>query len=222
LEENRRFLTEGGKGLVGVHAAFTCSDDTLQAAAAVAADLGVGVHVHVCEGPEDAGAPERLRNLARPDWLLAHCVHLPEDPGLPGTIAHNPRSNLNNSVGYARPTRFGNPVVLGSDGIGAAMLEEFQIAYLCHRGADVTASPDTAWSWLENGRALIPETADDIVTWSYDRMEPWHVAFTPAIRPLQVEIGGEVVLLDGGATRVDPAEVRAKAAEQATRLHSRL
>ena len=222
LEENRRFLTEGGRGLVGIHAAFTCSDDTLQAAAAVAADLGVGVHVHVCEGPEDAGAPERLRNLARPDWLLAHCVHLPEDPGLPGTIAHNPRSNLNNSVGYARPTRFGNPVVLGSDGIGAAMLEEFQIAYLCHRGADVTASPDTAWSWLENGRTLIPETADDIVTWSYDRMEPWHVAFTPAIRPLQVEIGGEVVLLDGGATRVDPAEVRAKAAEQATRLHSRL
>jgi cytosine/adenosine deaminase-related metal-dependent hydrolase len=222
LEENRRFLTGGGRGLVGIHAAFTCSDDTLHAAAAVAADLGVGVHVHVCEGPEDAGAPERLGDLARSDWLLAHCVHLPEDPGLPGTIAHNPRSNLNNAVGYARPTRFGNPVVLGSDGIGAAMLEEFQIAYLCHRDADVTASPDTAWSWLENGRALIPETADDMVTWSYDPMEPWHVAFTPAIRPLQVEIGGEVVLKDGLATRVDPVEVRAKAAEQATRLHSRL
>ncbi|HSJ84453.1 MAG TPA: amidohydrolase family protein [Acidimicrobiia bacterium] len=222
LEENRRFLTEGGRGLVGIHAAFTCSDDTLHTAAAVAADLGVGVHVHVCEGPEDAGAPERLRDLARSDWLLAHCVHLPEDPGLPGTIAHNPRSNLNNAVGYARPTRFGNPVVLGSDGIGAAMLEEFQIAYLCHRDADVTASPDTAWSWLENGRALIPETADDIVTWSYDPMETWHVAFTPAIRPLQVEIGGEVVLKDGLATRVDPVEVRAKAAEQAARLHSRL
>ena len=222
LEENRRFLTEGGRGLVGIHAAFTCSDDTLHAAAAVAADLGVGVHVHVCEGPEDAAAPARLGDLARPDWLLAHCVYLPEDPGLPGTIAHNPRSNLNNAVGYARPTRFGNPVVLGSDGIGASMLEEFQIAYLCHRGADVTASPDTAWSWLENGRALIPETADDIVTWSYDPMEPWHVAFTPAIRPLQVEIGGEVVLKDGLATRVDPAEVRAKAAEQAARLHSRL
>jgi cytosine/adenosine deaminase-related metal-dependent hydrolase len=222
LEENRRFLTGGGRGLVGIHAAFTCSDDTLQAAAAVAADLGVGVHVHVCEGPEDAGAPERLRDLARTDWLLAHCVHLPEDPGLPGTIAHNPRSNLNNSVGYARPTRFRNPVVLGSDGIGAAMLEEFQIAYLCQREADVTASPDTAWGWLENGRRLIPETEGDIVTWSHDPMEPWHVAFTPAIRPLQVEIGGEVVLRDGVPTRVDPVEVRAKAAEQAARLHSRL
>jgi cytosine/adenosine deaminase-related metal-dependent hydrolase len=222
LEENRRFLTGGGRGLVGIHAAFTCSDDTLQAAAAVAADLGVGVHVHVCEGPEDAGAPERLRDLARSDWLLAHCVHLPENPGLPGTIAHNPRSNLNNSVGYARPARFDNPVVLGSDGIGAAMLEEFQIAYLCQREADVTASPETAWSWLENGRKLIPETGDDIVTWSYDPIEPWHVAFTPAIRPLQVEVGGEVVLKDGVPTRVDPVEVRAKAAEQAARLHARL
>lgn len=222
LEENRRFLTGGGTGLVGVHAAFTCSDDTLQAAAAVAADLGVGVHVHVCEGPEDAGAQDRLRDLARPDWLLAHCVHLPEDPGLPGTIAHNPRSNLNNAVGYARPSRFDNRVVLGSDGIGAAMLEEFQIAYLCHRAADVTSSPETAWRWLENGRELIPETKDDVVTWSYEPVEPWHVAFTPAIRPLRVEIGGEVMLEDGVATRVDPAEVRAKAAEQATRLHSRL
>jgi hypothetical protein len=69
---------------------------------------------------------------------------------------------------------------------------------------------------------LIPETKDDVVTWSYEPVEPWHVAFTPAIRPLRVEIGGEVMLEDGVATRVDPAEVRAKAAEQATRLHSRL
>ena len=57
LEENRRFLSEGGKGLVGIHAAFTCSDGTLEAAAALADDYGVGVHVHVCEGPEDVGAP---------------------------------------------------------------------------------------------------------------------------------------------------------------------
>ncbi len=222
LEENRRFLSGGGRGLVGIHAAFTCGDETLEKSAGLAADLGVGVHIHVCEGPQDAGAPERLLLRARPDWLLAHCVHLPEDPGLPGTIAHNPRSNLNNAVGYARPTRFDNPIVLGSDGIGAAMLEEFQMAYVCHRAADVTASPETAWGWLENGRKLIPETADDVVTWSYDPMGPWHVAFTPAIRPLRVEVDGEMVLDAGIPTRVDPEEVRAKAAEQAARLHARL
>jgi cytosine/adenosine deaminase-related metal-dependent hydrolase len=222
LEENRRFLAEGGRGLVGVHAAFTCSDATLEAATGLAADLGVGVHIHVCEGTQDHGAPERLAPLAREDWLLAHAVNLPEDPGLPGTIAHNARSNLNNGVGYARPTRFANPIVLGSDGIGASMLEEFQIAYLCHRADDVTASPETAWSWLEGGRALVPETATDEVTWSYAPVEPWHVAFTPGIRPVHVVSDGEVVFDERGPTRVDADEVRAKAAEQARRLHARL
>jgi len=222
IEENRRFIEGGGRGLVGVHASFTCSDETLEEASLLASELGVGVHIHVCEGPEDRRAPERLRDLAGEDWLLAHCVHLPSDPGLAGTIVHNPRSNLNNGVGYARPARFDNPIVLGSDGIGAAMLEEFQIAYLCHRADDVTATPETAWNWLENGRSLIPETANDVVTWSYAPMEPWHVAFTPGIRPLRIEVDGEVVLEDGQPTRVDAEEIRAKAAEQAKRLHARL
>jgi cytosine/adenosine deaminase-related metal-dependent hydrolase len=222
LEENARFLADGGRGLVGVHAAFTCEDATLEAAAGLAADHGVGVHIHVCEGPQDADAPPRLASLARDDWLLAHGVHLPTDAGVAGTIVHNPRSNLNNAVGYARPVRFGDRVVLGSDGIGAAMLDEFRMAYLSHRADDVTASPETAWSWLEAGRSLVPETAQDEVTWSYDPIDPWHVAFTPGIRPLLVVVDGEVVLDEGGPTRVDAEEIRAKAAEQAGRLHARL
>ena len=222
VEENRRFLAEGGRGLVGIHAAFTCEDATLEAAAGLAADLEVGVHVHVCEGTQDHAAPDRLAPLARDDWLLAHCVHLPTEAALPGTIAHNPRSNCNNGVGYARPTRFDNRVVLGSDGIGAAMLDEFRIAYLAHRDADVTATPETAWGWLEAGRDLVPETADDEVTWSYAPLDPWHVAFTPGIRPRRAVVDGEVVLDEGIPTRVDPDEVRAKAAEQARRLHAKL
>jgi cytosine/adenosine deaminase-related metal-dependent hydrolase len=222
LEENERFLRAGGRGLVGVHAAFTCSDETLERAAGLATDLGVGVHVHVCEDLVDHEAPDRLRPHATDDWLLAHGVHLPDEPGLPGTIAHNPRSNLNNAVGYARPARFRNRVTLGSDGIGAAMLEEFQLAYVCHRAADVTASPETAWSWLEAGQALVPEVAADEVTWSSASADPWHLAFTPGVRPLQVVVDGEIVYADGTLTRVDPDEVRAKAAEQAVRLHARL
>ena len=128
LAENERFLRAGGKGLVGVHAAFTCSDETLGAAAGLAADLGVGVHIHVAEGDIDRGAGQRLAPLAADDWLLVHCVHLDRD--LPGTIAHNPRSNMNNAVGYAAPARRPNPVVLGTDGIGADMLEEARLAYV--------------------------------------------------------------------------------------------
>jgi hypothetical protein len=67
-----------------------------------------------------------------------------------------------------------------------------------------------------------PEARGDGVTWSDAPMDPWHVAFTPGIRPLRVVVGGEVVLAEGRPTRVDPVEVRAKAREQAARLHARL
>lgn len=221
LAENDRFLSEGGRGLVGVHAAFTCSDETLEAAAGLAADRGVGVHIHVAEGTVDADAGDRIAALARDDWLLVHCVHLGR--ALRGTIAHNPRSNMNNGVGYARPTERPNRVVLGTDGIGADMLEEFRLAYVRLREFDTLASPDTAWSWLTNGYDLVPEAADDEVRWSYAHADsPWHVAFTPGIRAIDVVIDGEVVLSGGRATRVDAAEVRTKAAEQAARLFARL
>jgi len=222
LAENQRFLGAGRPGFVGIHAAFTCEDQTLEAAAGLAEDLGVGVHIHVCEGPEDAGAVERIRGLTRDNWLLSHCVSLPDDHGLRGTVLHNPRSNLNNAVGYADPARFANPVALGTDGIGANMIESFRLAYVMHRSVDVTASPETAWAWLENGWALAPDAHLDRVTWSYEPMDPWHLAFTPGVRPLRVEVDGSVMLHENGPTKVDAAEIRAKAREQAARLHARL
>ena len=113
--------------------------------------------------------------------------------------------------------------VLGTDGIGADMLEEARLAYVRLREDDVLASPDTVWQWLENGYRLFPEARHDRVTWNYDHADsPWHVAFTPGVRALQVEVDGEVLLADGVPTRVDLAEVRAKAAEQARRLFARL
>ena len=222
LEENDRFLREGGRGMVGVHAAFTCSDDTLAASAELARRHGVGVHVHVAEGPDDAGAVDRLVDLATDEWLLVHGVHLPDDHGLAGTIVHNPRSNMNNSVGYARPVRFANPVALGTDGIGADMVSEFQLAFVAARADDVTFGPDTAWSWLETGWALVPEARADRVTWSYGSMEPWHLAYTPTVRAINVDIDDRAALRNGRATLVDADEIRAKAAEQALRLHARL
>jgi cytosine/adenosine deaminase-related metal-dependent hydrolase len=222
LAENERFLRAGGRGLVGVHASFTCTDDTLAAAAGLARDLRVGVHIHVSEGPEDSAAGARLAAIAADDWLLVHCVSLDRD--LPGTIAHNPRSNMNNGVGYARPAARPNRIVLGTDGIGADMFEEFRLAYVAHRADDVLASPDTAWSWLQDGYALVPEAGADRVTWSYDHADSaWHVAFTPGMRAVRVVSGdGEVLVDDGRPTRVDVDEVRAHAAEQAARLFARL
>ena len=222
LAENERFLRSGGKGLVGLHASFTCTDETLERAAGLAVDLGVGVHVHVCEGPEDIEAPVRLSHLTRPEWLLAHCVHLATDHHLEGTILHNPESNLNNAVGYAEPRRFSNPVALGTDGIGADMLGAFRLAHYLNRSVDVTATPESAWGWLARGWDLVPEARHDRVTWSREPMDPWHLAFTTAVRPVEIEVDGDTVWKDGGSTRVDVGEVKARAAEQARRLHSRL
>jgi cytosine/adenosine deaminase-related metal-dependent hydrolase len=222
LAENERFIRAGGRGLVGLHAAFTCEPATVDAAVGLARDLGVGVHVHVAEGVVDAGPGTELARRAEDGWVLAHGVNLPDGEEFKGTVVHNPRSNMNNAVGYAYPARFSNPVVLGTDGIGADMLEEFRLAYVKLREHDVTASPEVPWQWLANGWELVPEARSDRVRWSYPVMDPWHLAYTTAVRPEEVVVGGEVVLAGGAPTRVDPAEVRAKAAEQAARLHARL
>ena len=223
LAENERYLRSGGRGHVGVHAAFTCSDDTLERAAGLAADLGVGVHIHVAEGPEDAAAVDRLASDSTDDWLIIHGVHLADDHGLRGTIVHNPRSNMLNSVGYARPARFANPVALGTDGIGADMAEEFRLAYARLRESDVSATPDVAWGWVAAGWDLFPEALEDRVEWNFDGVdEPWRLAFTTGTGPREITIAGETVLSAGRATKVDAEEIRAHAAEQAGRLFARL
>ncbi len=226
LEENERFLRAGGRGMVGVHAAFTCSDETLTRAAGLAADLGTGVHIHVAEGAVDAGSALRLAPLVAEDWLGVHGVHrpapLPEALGR-ATLAHNARSNMNNAVGYARPREWPGPVVLGTDGIGGDMLDEARVAYARAREDDVTTTPENVWGWLAAGAALVPEAAGDRVRWSYDGIDdPWRAAFTPGVRALDAWVDGVQVLAGGRATRVDGAEVRARAAEQAQRLFARL
>jgi len=219
LAENERFLRGGGDGYVGAHACFTLSDDTLRAVADLAADLDVGVHLHVAEAEADAGAGSRLIALADQSWLLAHAVHL--DRALPGVVVHNPRSNLNNAVGYGRPARFAR-VALGTDGIGADMLEEFRLAYALARSRDLAFDPPAAWCWLQTGQQLVPGTACDRVTWDHAPMDPWHLAYTPAVRPRRVVVDGEVVLDESGPTRVDAVEIRARAREEAQRLFSRM
>ncbi len=220
LAENDRFLREGGSGMVGLHAAFTCTDDTIAAAAELARTHDVGVHVHVAEGEADTW--ERLRGHTASNWWLVHGVHLPDDHGLEGTIVHNPRSNMNNAVGYARPTRFTNPIGLGTDGIGADMLDEFRVAFVRAREHDVETDPDTVWSWLETGWELFPAARADIVSWGYSPMDPWRLAYSPGVSPTSIEVDGSVVFANGAPTRVDADEIRTKAAEAATALFKKL
>jgi len=92
----------------------------------------------------------------------------------------------------------------------------------------VTVEPTVAWDWLVAAGELVPAAADDRVTWAPNAegvaapMDPWHLAYTPGVRPLRVEVGGEVVLDEHGPTRVDAVEIRARAREEAQRLFARM
>ena len=111
-------------------------------------------------GPRRRGAHPCGRGPGRRRRGPAPGAAMPTTPGCwrtpctstgpsPGPSPHNPRSNLNNAVGYARPDRFGNPVRLGTDGIGADMLEEFRLAFVCLRAErrDRDAADDRGGGW---------------------------------------------------------------------------
>ena len=165
LAENRRFLgappSPLTRGLVGAHASFTLSDDSLGKLAALAAETGSSLHVHVGEDRADVAdcaARHGCSLLERFDrhrllisrTLLAHCVHLtPEEIHTAhtrgGWIAHNPRSNMNNAVGYA-PTSALRRAALGTDGMSGDMLAEARAAFLKMREA---GRPDAMAATLE-------------------------------------------------------------------------
>src|SRR5213075_813006 len=78
--------------------------------------------------------------------IFAHGIHLSDEAiaqvnaaGL--TLAHNPRSNMNNAVGYAPLSKLAVPVILGTDGIGADMFAEAQAAWMKSRDAGAGFMP---------------------------------------------------------------------------------
>jgi putative selenium metabolism protein SsnA len=142
--------TDLTRGMVGAHASFTLSDETLDALAAAVEQTGSSLHVNVAEGKHDvtdckkrfhSGLPERFdrHGLITARSILAHCVHLtPTQVGAVheagGWIAHNPRSNMNNSVGYAPAAAFSR-AALGTDGLDQDLFAEARTAYLRMRDA---------------------------------------------------------------------------------------
>lgn len=158
IAENVRFLRQGCKGLLrgkfGLHASFTLSDATLQAARAAAAESGAGFHIHCAEGPED-GAHSRVHHgkkvverlldagILGPRSIVAHCVHIDEaEMGVLAesgtTVSHQPHSNMGNAVGWSRILRMrarGVRTALGTDGYNWDMLETMRTAAVLHSHA---------------------------------------------------------------------------------------
>ena len=161
-EEARRGLAECRRlaasplvrGLIGLHASFTVSDETAREAGALARELGTVVHVHLAEDQADVddarrrgypGPLERLLSLdALPEGsILAHGVRLSRDQVRLAADAgcwfvHNPRSNEGNRVGYAGALSAANASRVGRDGWDADMAaEDAALMRLAEQNGDV-------------------------------------------------------------------------------------
>jgi cytosine/adenosine deaminase-related metal-dependent hydrolase len=237
LAECERAIREGLPAMVGLHAGFTVSDETLHAAVDLARSTAAWLHVHVAEDPCDAGSFARLEKAGAvgPRAILAHGVHLStaeraraEEAG--AWLVHNPRSNLQNAVGYADPKTFGPRVALGTDGMDADLFAEARVAHLRAREAYGPSGGIDAVALLANSRRLADRafgkrTADWIVL-DYDPPTPLsaanlagHVLFGLGVRDVRdVVVNGEIVVKDRQHVRLDAARIRARAREEAARL----
>jgi len=200
------------RGMVGAHASFTLSDESLDYCAELMQEFDTGLHIHVAEDRWDVldaksrhrlGVVERLakHNALNNRTILAHSIHLTdEDISIARTagawFAHNPRSNMNNQVGYAPVSKFGDRVVLGTDGIGADMFEEARIGFFKSRDNRLEVDGDVWLRVLANNQRLASEAFEvdlgslrvgspaDVTVFYYESPTPmaaenfsWHLAF---------------------------------------------
>jgi putative selenium metabolism protein SsnA len=263
VEENRSFLRSArrplARGMVGAHASFTLSAETLAACVDLARETGAGIHIHVAEDEADQrnsrarfGTPvvERLAaaGALQEDSLLAHCVHV--DPAevaairaVGATVAHNPRSNMNNGVGRAPLWAFGDDLALGTDGIGSDMFAESQVALWRARDDRLDTPPGWPLRPLARGASFAgelfgepalgriePGAPADLVILDQNPPTPFtaeslagHWAFGLSSRWVRdVMVGGDVVVRDRRLVRMEAAELAAKASATASRLWERL
>jgi cytosine/adenosine deaminase-related metal-dependent hydrolase len=233
VKDNRRAQV---KGLVGLHASFTVSDDCVREAGALAKALGVGVHVHVAEDGADVedarrrgypGPLERLLALgALPRGsLVAHGVHLTpaqvqraDEAGL--WFLQNPRSNEGNRVGYPSSLRTSTRVALGTDGWPADMDVEAQALFRlgrAHGDSDAVLEART-----RAGHRLASQLFAAKLGAVESGFDADVVIGVPGEKPRHVVVAGRPVVMDGRLVTADVEALRAEAREAAPRLWARM
>uniref|UniRef100_UPI0005A814D8 amidohydrolase family protein n=1 Tax=Faecalimicrobium dakarense TaxID=1301100 RepID=UPI0005A814D8 len=158
-EENVDFIkfaqkddTDMVKGMFGLHAAFTLSDETLEKCAKEMANLNTGYHVHTAEGLDDLKYNLRNHNkrvierlnefgVLRDKTIAVHCIHVDSNEmdllkESKTFVVHNPESNMGNAVGCSPAIELlnrGITVGLGTDGYTSDMFESLKVANIIHK-----------------------------------------------------------------------------------------
>ena len=175
VQENVDFATSGTsdmvKAMIGGHAPFTIPDEGLRLMSEACKTTGCGIHLHVAEGDYDQihshhkygkDIVKRLEDfdLLNDNSLLVHGIFLNENEieilnNHKCFLAHNPRSNMNNQIGYNNKLPMIDKLIIGTDGCGGNMFEELKIGFFQHRDEKGPWWPNSFVNALNRGNQLI-------------------------------------------------------------------
>jgi len=166
--ENKLHLIEAA---IGGHAPFTLNDASLQLISEVISATKSGIHLHVAEDEYDSSFShhhygkdilQRLEEhaLLNEKSILVHGVHLTTNDleilnRHDAFLIHNPRSNMNNSVGYMNQLHQVKNPGIGTDGIGANMFEETKFAFFKNQEEKGKLSYSDFMKILQNGNEIL-------------------------------------------------------------------
>ncbi|MDI6779112.1 MAG: putative aminohydrolase SsnA [Bacteroidota bacterium] len=263
LDENESFLLAHKsnplfRGMVGAHASFTLSEDTMKKLGDMVNKYKSGIHIHVAEDKADVFDSEENYKINIVDRLvnhgvltnksiLAHGVHLASNEiskvrKHKSWLVHNPRSNMNNRVGYAPISLFGERTALGTDGFPADMFEEGKVGFFRNQESSHQDRFARIVEMLQTGNTIISEifgekfgmitkgSQADLVILDYNSPTPissenliGHFIFGMNSSKVEsVMINGEWVMRNHQLFGVDEEVVMKEAAKVAKKLWERM
>ncbi|MBT5775846.1 MAG: amidohydrolase family protein [Candidatus Marinimicrobia bacterium] len=197
LEENltfhRSFIqSDTVRPLIGLHASFTLSDESLQAISdALKNESHWGIHIHTAEDKADQldavnrgykSTLDRLNHfgLLNKNSLVIHGIHFVEedlkiikDTG--AMLVHNPSSNSNNRVGMTPNETIQQCISgLGTDGMQGNMLAEAKEGTLIRSGH--LAGGETNVNYAELLFNNNPEIASNLFGRKIGKLDPGYAA----------------------------------------------
>ena len=236
------------KGLLGMHANFTLSEDSM-ALIAKEKPVDMPIHIHCGEDAADfdyckregyAGPVDRLNKFGLLDKnsLLAHCIHLSgKDYKLLSEIQpcviSNPESNANNNVGVMDMDKISD-YVLGTDGMTGNILGTMRSHFLL-RNANIPDANRVLFQntaemmedFFPNSGSLKEGGLADLAITNYRPVTPlslgnlfYHLMFGVQGKEMYMTISeGEIIFADNEMKSLDEKQMNKKIAEAVKKLH---
>jgi cytosine/adenosine deaminase-related metal-dependent hydrolase len=251
LTETENYLKKR-QGLVGLHAGFTVSDETLLRAKEIALENNTGVHIHLAEDHIDQEISlknygkrvvQRFADLGVLDLkasIFVHAIHLDASERQllnenSNYITVNYDSNLNNKVGIFNGSGLGENIMLGTDGMHSDMFASARTAWFTGMNHE-NLSPMTVYSRLRKAHDYLCDNKfagdgeNNLMIFDYDTPTPFnqdnflgHFFYGLNSGHVRHLISkGKLIMKDRQHTMLDEEKILAESRIQARKLWEKL